>query len=284
MNDDYDPATEFEKIIKHFRPARPFGGSRKTREPEDMIPSVERSARSFKGSGRAFRILTTAYERKVEGKPATQITQEQIAKTIETFPAGPAVQIQIPEFGGGTGDTIHFEAEDIALIISRMPDGKGQGPSGLGSSHLRAISKQVPAFAEHLARLGNALLQEPEAITRVPALYGYRIQCIPKNGPPEKKLDKDGNVIGVEQKFRPICVQEVFLNVLHRHIARKLQDQIPVHKDQYCFRPAGRHKALRLAKKMIQNKKLLQLDVKNAFGSIPHAQIIKMLRIRNPGN
>ena len=79
-------------------------------------------------------------------------------------------------------------------------------------------------------------------------------------------------------------MQEVFITVLHRHLARRIQQLIPVSAHQYCFRPSGRLKALERAKRMLHaGGTLLQLDVKNAFGSIPHAQILKMLRCRNPG-
>ena len=145
------------------------------------------------------------------------------------------------------------------------------------------------------------LLEDETAVDRIPSLYAYRVQCIPKHAPPQKAVvamegqqqeqqpeqqehQDEQQPERPKQKFRPICVQEVFLTVLHRHIARRLQDLIQVSEYQYCFRPAGRNKALRRAKKLLENHRLLQLDVKNAFGSIPHAQIIKMLRLRNPGN
>lgn len=91
VNDLYDPAKKFEEIIQRFRPARPFGGSGKERSVDKFMKSVHNVARTYKGSGRAFRILTTAYERFVEGAPAAQITPEQRAETLLTFPEGPAV-------------------------------------------------------------------------------------------------------------------------------------------------------------------------------------------------
>ena len=141
VTEAYDPAKEFEEIIKHFKPAKPFGGSGRERSPENFLSSVHKIARSYKGSGRAFRILTTAYERFVEHAPAAQITAAQREETLLTFPEGPAVEISIPDIGGGLADSIHFDADSIAQIIQRMPDGKGQGPSGLGSTHIRAIAK-----------------------------------------------------------------------------------------------------------------------------------------------
>lgn len=266
---EYDPALEFQDIITKFRPAIPFGGTGRPRPISQMLKTVENVARSFKGSGRALRILTTAYERQALHKAYTAITDEQRKKTLEKFPAHPAKQIDVPAPQGGNMDSIHFEAFDIATIISRIPDGKGQGPSGLGSSHIRAIAKQVPQFAAHLARLGNQLLEEADAVSKIPALYRYRIQCIPKHTPGD---------------FRPICVQEPILSVLHRHLARRLQDLIQVSEDQFCFRPSGRPLALRKAKQLMQEYPvMIQLDVSNAFGSIPHNQIIKQLVLKGPG-
>lgn len=91
------------------------------------------------------------------------------------------MNLEVPEFEGGNADSIYFDAADVASIIASMPDGKGQGPSGLGSTHLRGIQKNVAAFALHLAKLGNELLEDENAVGRVKALYRYRIQCIPKH-------------------------------------------------------------------------------------------------------
>lgn len=269
-----DPAQVFQKIITRFDPARPFGGTGLERNVDHMVGSADRIARTYKGSGRALRVLTTAYERAVESRASARITDAQREQTLATFPEGPAVEIEIPPIRDTLADSIHFEPEDIATIIQRMPDGKAQGPSGLSSTHLRAVAKAIPHFAAHLAKLGNQLLEAEDAIGRVPALYKYRIQYIPKGAETDP----------AKQRFRPICVQEVFLTVLHRHLARQLQRLVPVSDSQFCFRPSGRQKALRLARRMNdEGKTLLQLDVKNAFGSIPHAQIVKMLHERCPG-
>lgn len=179
------------------------------------------------------------------------------------------MNLEVPEFEGGNADSIYFDAADVASIIANMPDGKGQGPSGLGSTHLRGIQKNVAAFALHLAKLGNELLEDENAVGRVKALYRYRIQCIPKHQP---------------HTFRPICVQEPFLTVLHRHIARRLEQFVSVSPDQFCFRKSGRPLALRKAKQLLERyPRILQLDVKNAFNSIPHNQIIRQLIQQGPG-
>lgn len=53
---------------------------------------------------------------------------------------------------------------------------------------------------------------------------------------------------------------------------------------QYCFRPSGIVAARRAVCDLLdQGRELLVLDVKNAFGSVPHTQISKMLRTRSPG-
>lgn len=82
-------------------------------------------------------------------------------------------------------DSIQFEEDILHDVIVRMPEGRAQGPSGMSSTHLRVLAKEVPTFVKSLAMLGNALINDESAIRKVPALYQYRIQCIPKHAPPD---------------------------------------------------------------------------------------------------
>lgn len=159
-----------------------------------------------------------------------------------------------------------------------MPEGRAQGPSGLSSTHLRVLTKNIPNFARHLSMLGNMLLTDEKAIDRIPALYRYRIQCIPKHSHPGEKEDPN------KAKFRPICIQEPILTALHKFLARRLIYLVRMKPYQFCFLPAGIIAArAEVYKSLGENRELLVLDVKNAFGTIPHNQISKMLRTRAPG-
>ena len=269
-----DPASEMERIINLFEPARHLSPTAvPLPDLETALKRCEKVAHFYKGAGKAFRMLTSTYERFVEGKQTGTLTEEQYKKTLQAFPEHPAVQIEIPEVTRAMADFIVYTPDQMSDIIMRMPEGRAQGPSGLSSTHLRVLAKNLPNFSRHLAILGNTLLNDEKAIERVPSLYKYRIQCIPKPTAP-----------GAEQKFRPICIQEPILTALHKFLARRMLAAGHMKEYQYCYQTMGLVKARCAVYDFInEDRQLLVLDIHNAFGTVPHAQIIKMLHTRPPG-
>ena len=222
----------------------------------------------YKGAGKAYRILETCYQACVQGQAQRGPTPEEYKHTLEKFPHAPIVQIEVPPLVSTVADDIKFHELDVRALIRDLPEGRAQGPSGLSYSHLRYINSELDQLATHIATLGNRLLEYPNEMAACRRLYKFRVQCVPK---------RSGG-------FRPICIQEPILTVLHKILARKLLRKLDLMPFQFAFQSAGLLKAIEQASRYVaEGQILLKLDIKNAFNSVPHAQIHKRLHQQCPG-
>ncbi|KAH0575584.1 Reverse transcriptase (RNA-dependent DNA polymerase) [Spironucleus salmonicida] len=148
-------------------------------------------------------------------------------------------------------------AEEITKIILQYRDGKAGGPSGILPAHLKELEKSHH-ISNILAKVYKLILDTPSLVNKTRRLFEYRIIFIPKNA----------------TKFRPICIQELFLQVLHKALAEKMKQQLTLGNYQFAFTKNALLRAKYQANIMLKNGlTLTSLDVRNAFNAVPHKVI-----------
>lgn len=111
----------------------------------------------------------------------------------------------------------------------------------------------------------NTLLKNPSLIDQVPKLYEVKVILIPKG----------------ENKVRPIQITETILRLFHKVLLNKLSDGVmkKIMTPQVVNRPnqfliaAARIEKIHLG----GPHHFMQLDIRNAFNSVPHIVIRKGL-------
>ena len=160
--------------------------------------------------------------------------------------------------------SFEIDKETLQNVVAVTAGGKAMGPDNLGSSHFRHLILHAEAYAGTIASVYQDFILHPENMVQSPELFRFKVSWIPK---------KNG-------KFRGISVHNQHLIAAHRVLAQQLKSVVKINKQQFAFKSCGRNIAIFHALKFKANKgmKLIQLDVKNAFGSVSHKVLKKALK------
>lgn len=157
--------------------------------------------------------------------------------------------------------------DDVRQVLKSLPNGKAVGMTGLSYEVIKRICKNGEAL-EIVTNVYNEMLEHPEKVPK--QYYRAKVVGIPK---------ADGGV-------RPLCVQECFVKVLNKVLARKITEIVrdKIDNIQKCLSKSdgqmlGRDKVL----KEIEGggKCVIQFDYRNAFGTISRREIVKRLAYYN---
>lgn len=66
-------------------------------------------------------------------------------------------------------------------MISHLKNCKAAGPDGFGASHVKYMINKFQWFPQYLADLYNILIEFPERVSELDAMYEFRSVFIPKN-------------------------------------------------------------------------------------------------------
>jgi len=172
-------------------------------DPVKVARTTNAMASVYKGAGGAFEVLVRAYEQTQSGGTRHILSDEEKLKLLEVkFPKENAYDttIEVNELPPSTLFDLKVPEEDLMITVAKAAQGKSQGPSGLGNSHMHSLANKVQHFIPAVAAFFQHLLENPSLVAKYPAFFMFRIAWIPK---------KDGG-------FRPISVHEPFLIAVHR--------------------------------------------------------------------
>lgn len=121
---------------------------------------------------------------------------------LHTLQLIPVARASAPHVSALTGD-------DIFQLIARSNGATAAGPSSISNDYLKKIRKDH--WTQNvLAEAFNQLINNPSSILQCPELFQFRLILIPKpNG-----------------SFRPIAIQEAFLNLLSTHLCDHLRKKM----------------------------------------------------------
>ena len=102
--------------------------------------------------------------------------------------------------------------EQIANIVKSAHDGKSASYSSIRYNHIKFLCNKR-RFIPVLERLFKELMEDPGTVTDAANLYSFQLLYLPKG-----------------TKFRPICIEETIIQILHKHIASNLRLQNPLHE------------------------------------------------------
>ncbi|ESU40402.1 Hypothetical protein GSB_155064, partial [Giardia duodenalis] len=153
--------------------------------------------------------------------------------------------------------------EEMRKALFGTLNKKAPGASGLGPVQLKAM-KQNEEFTKYLTQAYNELMTHPDAMSDVMALFEFRAVLIPKEA----------------GGYRPIAIGETITNIFHRILLKRLIkhanylscEQIAFKKNAY---PVGIRRAHELISRA--GMQAISLDIKNAFNSVPRAEVIRAL-------
>ena len=174
----------------------------------------------------------------------------------------------------GFGEPIvpsNITKDDVVNAIKQCNVSSATGLSGLSFDHIKRV-EHSEQFLNGMKHLIDTLLQDPTQIARVPKLYEVKVILIPK----------------ADNKVRPIQITEAILRLFHRVLLNKLSPGVmeKILSPQVVNRPNQFLHAAAKIKKLHEKGPchFMQLDIKNAFNSVPHAVIrngLKMIRVQD---